>query len=174
MPRGSPRIYQPLHPLRPLFDSRRNFPQLPPQHTNLLYRSSDILRQGGRDLFPHNARQLRPIPVGANHDLQGAIAMHASKVEIAFWRHIRDVGGDFPFFAQFPYLGRGFRVIDGCHDHVGAVEVGRDEFPVNVVDLSLLDPMSHFGIEAIFGRDDGDFGVGVEDIEDSTCCYLRL
>ena len=42
-----------------------------------------------------------------------------------------------------------------------------------VSDLALLYSMDHFWIEAGAGGDDGDFGVGVQDIEDATCCYLE-
>ena len=42
-----------------------------------------------------------------------------------------------------------------------------------VSDLALLYSMDDFWVKAGAGGDDGDFGVGVQDIEDATCCYLE-
>ena len=99
--------------------------------------------------------------------------MNAAEVEIAFWRDIGDVCCYFPLFTEFPNESGGGGVVNGCENHVDVVEIRGLEFPVIVSDLALLYSMDHFWVEARAGGDDGDFGVGVQDIEDATCCYLE-
>lgn len=90
--------------------------------------------------------------------------MHASKVEIAFWRNICNVCRDLALLAELPDLARGFGVVDRCEDHIYVVEVGGNEFSVYVVDLALGDSIGYFRIESLAGRDDGYFGISVEDV----------
>ena len=41
-----------------------------------------------------------------------------------------------------------------------------------VFDLVPLDAVGDFGVEAIAWADYGDFGVGIEEVEDAACSYL--
>lgn len=94
--------------------------------------------------------------------------MYTAEIEVTFWWHVGDVGGDSAFLAEFEDLGRGFRVVDGGQYHVYIVEVRRFEFAIDVGYLVLRYAICDFFIEAGAGADDGNFGIGVEDIEDAT------
>lgn len=41
-------------------------------------------------------------------------------------------------------------------------------------DLVLGDAVLDFGVEAVGGADEGDFGVGVEGVQDTPCCDLSV
>ena len=98
--------------------------------------------------------------------------MHAAKVEVALGRHVGDVGGDAPLLAQLVDLRRGRRVVDGREHQVGVVEIAWLEGAVDVGHLLLCDAVGDFIVEAGTRRDDGDFGVGVEDVVDAAGCDL--
>lgn len=89
----------PLHPLRPLLLPRRNLSQLPPQMSNFCNSIPRIIWQRRSNLPPNNIRQLWPIPIRTNHNLQRPIPMHTPKVEIAFGRYICDIRRYAPFLA---------------------------------------------------------------------------
>jgi hypothetical protein len=157
----------PLHPLGTFFDLGRNLAQLPPQHAHLCHSGTNVLGQAGGNLAAHNVGQLRTVAVGADHDLQGPVTVHAAEVEVALWRHVCNVGGNLLLLAQLPDLGRGLGVVDGGQDHVDAIEIGRLELAVDVIDLLLLDAVGDLLVQAVARRHDGDFGVGVEDVHDA-------
>ena len=161
-------VYAPLHALWSLLDVGCNLAQLLPQHAYLLHGIADVLWQPRSDLAPHNVGQLRAVAICADHDLQGPVAMHAAKVEVALGRYICDVGGNLLFLAQLEYLRRGFGVVDSGQDHVNAIEIGWFELAVDVIDLLLLNAVCDFIVEAVTWRDNGDFGVGVENVHDAT------
>jgi len=41
-----------------------------------------------------------------------------------------------------------------------------------IFDLFLFDAVGDLVIEAVARADDGDFGIGIEEVEDATCGYL--
>ena len=101
--------------------------------------------------------------------------MHGAEIEVAFRGHVGDVGGDPPVFAQVPDLGGGGGVVDGGQHHGPGgrvVEVGGLEEPVDVGDLLGGDAVAHFGVEAGGGRYHRYFGVGIQEVQDTTCGYL--
>lgn len=157
----------PLHPFWAFFDVRSDLAQLFPQHADALHSCTDILWQPSSYLAPHDVCQLRAIAVGTDHDLQRSVTMHAAKVEVAFRRHVCNVGCNLPFLAQLPYLCRCLGIIDRGQDHIDAVEIRRFELAVHIVDLLLLDAVGDFVVETVARRYDGDFGVGIEDIHDA-------
>ncbi|KAH9871005.1 hypothetical protein J1614_006579 [Plenodomus biglobosus] len=158
----------PLHALRPFLDQRSHLAQLLPQHANSLYSGSDVVGQASSNLPPHNVCQLRPIAIGADHDLQWPITVDAAKIEVALWRDISNVGRDASLLAQFVYLRRGFRVVDCGQDHVDSIEIRGFELAVDIVNLLLLYPIGDFFVEALARGHEGDFGVGVEHVDDAT------
>lgn len=164
----------PFHPLRALLGIRSNLPQLFAQQTHLLDCSPGILRQRAGNLLPDYICQFRPVTIRTNHNLQRTIAMHATKVKVAFRRHIGYVCGYTALFAKFPNLSRGFGVVDCAEDHVGIVEIVGLEVAVDMGDLVLGDAIGDFLIETGLRTDDGHFGIGIEDIENTTRCYLSL
>ncbi len=112
-------------------------------------------------MLPYLAGQPRALAVGADHDLQRPISMHAPKVEITLGRNVGYVGRDATLLAQLPDLRGRLRVVDGHENHVGTVEVGRLKVAVRVGDVSLGNPVGHLGVQAGGRRDDGDMGVGI-------------
>lgn len=94
--------------------------------------------------------------------------MHGAKVEVALGGDVGDVDGDSALLAERVDLGGGCGVVDGGEDHgdCGVVEVGGVEGAVDVGDEVLGDAVGDFGDEAGGGGDDGDEGVGVEEVED--------
>lgn len=95
--------------------------------------------------------------------------MHGAKVEVALGGDVGDVDGDSALLAERVDLGGGCGVVDGGEDHgdCGVVEVGGVEGAVDVGDEVLGDAVGDFGDEAGGGGDDGDEGVGIEEVEDS-------
>lgn len=95
--------------------------------------------------------------------------MHAPKVKVAFGRNIGDVGRDALLLAQLPDLRRSVGVVDRREDHGngGVVEIFGLEFAIEVFDLVVGYTMCDFGVEAVARTDDGDFGVGVEKVENA-------
>ena len=122
-----------------------------------------------RDELADDARQPRPLPVGADHNLQGTVAVHAAKVEVALGGDVGDVGGDAPLLAQFPNHGRRGRVVDGHQHHVGAIEVRGDKVAVDVGNLLLGDPVRYLRVEASGRGNDRYVSVGIEAVEDTAC-----
>lgn len=113
------------------------------------------------------------LAVGAHHDLERAVAVHAAEVEVALGGDVGDVGGDAMFLAELPYLGRRGGVVDGDEDHVGRgvcgrerLEIGRSEHAVHVGNLAIVDAVTHLRVEAGRRAHDDDAGVSVEDVED--------
>ena len=99
--------------------------------------------------------------------------MHGPEVEVAFRRHVRDVRGDIFLLAEFPDLGRGGGVVDGGeNERELGVQVAGEEDAVVVGYLVKGNAVGDFGVEARTRRDDGYFGVGVEDVEDAAGGYL--
>lgn len=93
--------------------------------------------------------------------------MDAAKVKVAFWWHIRDVGGNLLLLAQLPdHRGR-IWVVNGHHDHVCIIEIGRFEDSVDVCDLLLGNAMGDFFIQARSRTHDSNVGVGIEAVEDA-------
>lgn len=95
--------------------------------------------------------------------------MHGAKVEVAFRRHVSDVHGDAFLLAEGVDGGGCEGVVDGGEHHCdcGVVEIGWEEVAVDVGDEVLRDAVGDFGDEAGGGGDDGDEGVGVEQVEDA-------
>lgn len=100
--------------------------------------------------------------------------MHAAKVKVTLWRHICNVGRYPLFLAQLPNLSRGFRFVDGRQHHGDGwiVKIGRLELLVVVFDLFLFYTVGDLVVEAVTRADNGDFGVGIEKVQDATCCDL--
>lgn len=128
-----------------------------------------FLGQARSDLLAHDAGEPGPITVGADHDLQRAVAMHAAKIEVALGRHVGDVGRDVALLAQRPDARRGGRVVDRGQHHVCAVQVARLEGSVHVLHLALRHAVRYFAVQTRAWTHDGHFGVGVEDVQDSAC-----
>lgn len=95
--------------------------------------------------------------------------MHGTKVEVAFRRHVGDIHGDAFLLAEGVNGGGCEGVVDGGEHHCdcGVVEIGWEEVAVDVGDEVLRDAVGDFGDEAGGGGDDGDEGVGVEQVEDA-------
>src|ERR1700733_6153566 len=100
--------------------------------------------------------------------------MYTSEIKVALWGDICYICRDLPLFAELPYLCRCIRVIHSCKDHVGTVKVLRLELPINMCDLVLLHPVPNLAIQSLLGRHNGDFGIGIENVEDTTCSHLGL
>ena len=99
--------------------------------------------------------------------------MHAAKVEVTFWGYVGDVRGNATFLAELEDLGRGFRVVDSGQYHVDIVKVRWLKFAVYVGYLIAGDTVCDFVVKAGAGADDGDFGISIEDIEDTAGSDLR-
>ena len=99
--------------------------------------------------------------------------MDAAEVEVALWRYISNVGRDLPLLAQLPDDRRGCRIVDGDQHHVGSVQVGGLEVSVDVGHLVLRDTEGDFIVESRLRTDDGDAGIGVEAVEDTTSSDLE-
>lgn len=87
-------MYSPSHSLRALLRCRSNLAQLPTQLTNRLDRIACILGESTSDELPNRRSQSRSLAIGANHDLQRAISVHAAKVEVALRWDISDIGSN--------------------------------------------------------------------------------
>lgn len=98
--------------------------------------------------------------------------MDAAKVKVTFRWHICDISRNLLLLAQFPdYCGR-IGVVNGHHDHVCIVEIGRFEDPVDMCDLLLGYTMGDFFIQARGRAHDRNVGVGIEAVEDTACGNL--
>jgi hypothetical protein len=113
------------------------------------------------------------LSIGADHDLQRAVAVDAAKVKIALGGYVGDVCGNATLLAETPDNGGSGRVVDGHENHLGAVEVVGFEDTIDMCDLFLGDAESDLGVEARLGTDHDDAGVCVETVEDSTGSDLQ-
>ena len=97
--------------------------------------------------------------------------MNTSKIEIAFTRHICDVCGHFHLFTIFPYSCRCVRIVYSCQNHgdiLGRFEVKRQENPIDVLDLAVLDAVKNFRVQAGARADDKDLSVSVEEVQNAS------
>ena len=102
--------------------------------------------------------------------------MHTPEIEVAFRRYIGDVRGNLQLLAILPYPRGGNGVIDsGQHegDIMALVEIEGDKGPVVVGDLFLLDPISDFQIKTRPRANNGDAGISVEEVKDTSCGDLK-
>lgn len=166
----------PLHPLGAFFVAWGNASQLLPQHADFLDGIAHVRGQIGGNPPPDNVCHLGTVSIGADHDLQRAVSMHAAKVKVAFGRDVGNVGSDPLLLAQLPYLRRSFGIINGSQDHgdVRVVEVRGLEFAVVVLDLILLYPVCDLIVETISGADEDDFCIRIQQIQDAAGSHLDL
>ena len=98
-------------------------PELCPKHANGLDSVSSIWRELLRDEPPDQSRESWSLAVRANHDLQGSIAVHATKEEVALRGYVCNVSRDTALLAELPDgRGRGW-VIDRHEYHVCIVKI---------------------------------------------------
>lgn len=100
--------------------------------------------------------------------------MHTAEVEVTFWRHVGDVRCNAPLLAKLPDDCRCIGIIDSGQNHRNGwvVQICRLEFLVHVFHLLLLNPIGYFVVQPIARADKGDFRIGVEEVQNATCCYL--
>lgn len=87
--------------------------------------------------------------------------MYAAKVKVAFGRHVRNIGWNLLFLAEFPYHRRRCRVVYRHQDHVSAVQIRRLKHSVDMCDLLLLDSIRNLVVETRRGTYYFDVGVCV-------------
>jgi len=97
--------------------------------------------------------------------------MHTSKVEIAFWRYIRDIGRQPSLFTQFPNLRTCLRIVDRSQNHSYpiVIEIGGLEFLIEVFHLLAQHAMLDFGVQTIVRAYYGDSRVGIEEVKYAAC-----
>lgn len=100
--------------------------------------------------------------------------MDAAKVEIALRRYVCNVCGDPPLLAKLPYACRCFGVVDRSQNHVRSIEVVGLEFAIDMLHLLLFNSVCYFLVQTFPRGDDRDFCIGIENVEDATCCHLQL
>lgn len=100
--------------------------------------------------------------------------MYTSKVEIALGRYIGNVRCYALLLAYLPDDCGHVRLIDGRQDHcdVWVVQVCRFESFVQVLDLLLINAVCDFIVETFARTEEGDFCVGIEEVQNSACRYL--
>lgn len=99
--------------------------------------------------------------------------MDATKIEIAFRRHVGNIGRDLSLLAKLPDDSRGGRIIDCDQDHTGSIQIFGLEYSIDMRDLTFANSEGDFRVQARLGAHDSDIGVGVEAVEDPTSGNLR-
>ncbi len=100
--------------------------------------------------------------------------MYASKVEIAFGGYVSDVCWYALLLAKLVYLAGSFGIINRGQDQVDAIQVGGFEFTIDIINLALFYPVGDLVIEALARCDNGDFCVGIEDVDNAACRDLPV
>ena len=99
--------------------------------------------------------------------------MYAPEVEITLWGHVGNVGGDLLLFAKLPDYCRGSRIIDSHKDHLCALKVLGLKDSVDVGHLFFRNTMENLRVEARGRANDGDIGIGIETVQNTTGSDLR-
>jgi hypothetical protein len=101
--------------------------------------------------------------------------MDTSEVEVAFRRHICNVRRNVEFLAVLPYSCRCVWIVDGCENHSDVflgLEVDRQEDTIDMLNLSVFNPVGNLAIQPITRANNRDSCVRIQEIQDPAGSYL--